>query len=70
MKGGDGFLKHLEGNLRRPNVVSDVTRITGRITKKWLDGAEALVECEMSAINQEGEETMPGRALLSLPRRV
>jgi acyl dehydratase len=67
--GCDGFLKHLEGNLRRPNVVSDVTRITGRITKKWLDGAEALVECELSAVNQEGEETMPGRAVLSLPRR-
>ena len=67
--GSGGFLKRLEGNLRRPNVVSDVTRISGRVSRKWTSENEALVECEMSGVNQEGEETMPGRAVLSLPRR-
>ncbi len=67
--GDDAFLKKLTGWLRRPNVVGDVTRLKGKVKRKWVEGGEHLVECEFRAENQEGEVTMPGHAVVSLLSR-
>jgi acyl dehydratase len=65
--GDDAVLKKLGCFLRRPNVVGDVTRIKGRISKKWVEDSERLVEVEVWAENQRGEVTMPGHGVISLP---
>jgi len=65
--GDNAFLARLSGSLRRPNTVGDVTRIHGRVQRKWAQGDYHLVQCEMWALNQRGEITMPGNAILCLP---
>jgi len=76
--GDDAFLKKIGGTLRRPNLVGDVTRIKGRVKRKWVEsvrgkpgreGVERHVECELWGVNQHNEITMPGHAVVSLPIR-
>ncbi len=65
--GDDAFLVRLSAHLRRPNIVGDVTRIRGRVTRKWVENGFHLVQCEMQAVNQRNEIIMPGSAVVSLP---
>ena len=67
--GDDAFLKKLGGFLRRPNVVSDVTWMRGKVEKKWREKGEPLVQCQLRGENQLGEVSMPGFAVVRLPSR-
>jgi len=67
--GDDAFLKKLGGFLRRPNVVSDITWIKGKVERKWIEEGEYLVRCRIWGENQLGEVTMPGYAVVRLPSR-
>ncbi len=67
--GDDAFLKKLSGWLRRPNVASDVTYVKGRVEQKWIENGERLVRCQLSAVNQVEQVTMPGSAVVRLPSR-
>jgi acyl dehydratase len=68
--GDDARLRSIEGWLRRPNVVGDVTYISGRVTGKRLDDGVATVTCSLEAKNQHGEETMRGAAEIELLSRM
>ncbi len=65
--GDDAFLVRLSAHLRRPNVVGDVTRLTGRVQRKWVEKGLHLVHCDLWAVNHRNEITMPGSAVVSLP---
>ena len=65
--GDEAFLVRLSAHLRRPNIVGDVTRIGGRVQRKWVENGFHLVQCEMWAVNQRNEIIMPGSAVVSLP---
>jgi len=65
--GDDAFLVRLSGSLRRPNIVGDVTRLHGRVKRKWVEDGFHLVQCDMRGVNQRDELTMPGSAVVSLP---
>jgi len=41
----------------------------GRVTKKYHEGSEHLVECEIWLENAKGEKTTPGTATVILPAR-
>ncbi|MGH7001266.1 MAG: hypothetical protein ACREEA_07145 [Stellaceae bacterium] len=41
----------------------------GRVTKKYVDGADHLVDCEIWLENTKGEKTTPGSATVLLPSR-
>jgi hypothetical protein len=41
----------------------------GKVTKKYEEGGEHLVECEIWVENGKGERTTPGSALVALPTR-
>jgi hypothetical protein len=41
----------------------------GKVTKKYEEGNEHLVECEIWVENGKGEKTTPGSALVALPVR-
>ena len=64
--GDDGFLKKLYMELRRFNVVGDTTWCKGKVTRKYVENGEALVDVEVWAENQRGEITAPGRAVVRL----
>jgi hypothetical protein len=67
--GDDGFLRRLNAQVRRHNLVGDLTRCSGRVTRKWDDDSVGLVECDVEATNQRGEVTAKGVAVAELPRR-
>lgn len=68
--GDDGWLKRSKAEYRRFVFLSDVVRITGEITKKYVDAeGEYCVDIETHAINQRGEDVMPGEAIVALPSR-
>lgn len=67
--GDDGFLKGLYAELRRFNVIGDTQWCKGKVTKKYIENGEHLVDCEIWAANQRGEVTAPGHATVVLPSR-
>lgn len=64
--GDDGFLTELEIRLRRPDVFGDTVWCGGRVKSKNPDGTVTIV---LTAVNQLGEQTAEGTAVVSLPHR-
>jgi len=67
--GDDGFLKKLYAEIRRFNVVGDTTFCKGKVTKKYIENGEHLVDVEIWAENQRKEITAPGWATILLPSK-
>jgi acyl dehydratase len=68
--GDEGFLKKLSARCILFNVFGDTQFVGGAVAKKWTEGDEYLVEIAIKTVNQRGEETMPGKAVVSLPSKV
>ncbi len=67
--GDDGFLKKHNVELRLFNFIGDTTWCKGKVTKKYIENGEHLVDCDIWAENQRGEVTAPGHATVVLPSR-
>lgn len=69
--GDEGWVKRCYAEYRRFVYLSDAVWLTGTVTRKYVDEAgEYCVDIETHAINQRGEDTMPGQATVILPSRV
>jgi acyl dehydratase len=66
--GNDGQLRRLSVQVRRHNLIGDVTWCRGMVTGKREEGGQALVEVELVAENQRSEITAKGSATVALPR--
>ncbi|MBI2910337.1 MAG: MaoC family dehydratase N-terminal domain-containing protein [Chloroflexi bacterium] len=67
--GDDGFVKKFYVEIRRFNFIGDTTWCRGKVTRKYAEGNEHLVDCELWAESQRQETTAPGRATIALPTR-
>jgi acyl dehydratase len=68
--GDEGWLKKSKAEYRRFVYLSDVIWVKGRVVNKCLDqDGEHCVEIATSAMNQRGEDVMPGMATVALPSR-
>ena len=68
--GDDGWIKTNYAEYRFFVYLSDVVWFRGKVTKKYVDeNGEYCVDIDTSAINQRGEETMPGHSTVILPSR-
>lgn len=68
--GDEGWLKRSKAEYRRFVYLSDAIRVKGKVVKKYLDSdGEHCVDIVTSALNQRGEEVMPGTATVVLPSR-
>jgi len=68
--GDEGWLKTNYAEYRRFVFYSDVVWLRGTVTKKYIDeNGECCIDIETSAMNQRGEETMPGHSTVILPSR-
>jgi acyl dehydratase len=68
--GDAGFLKKAHGQYRAHVYLSDVVRLSGTITKKYVDDdGDHVVEVETRAMNQRNKNVMPGSAVIKLPVR-
>lgn len=68
--GNDGWLKRCRAEYRKFVYLSDVLWFKGKVVNKYVDEqGEPCVDIDTSAINQRGEEVMPGNATVVLPSR-
>jgi acyl dehydratase len=69
--GGDrSFVKRIDDAFKGFVYLSDVVRLGGRITDKYIDDdGDAVVAIETWAVDQRGTNVMPGSAVLALPSR-
>jgi acyl dehydratase len=66
--GDEGWLAKSRAEYRMFVYLSDAIRLTGKVVRKYIDPrGEHCVEVETHAVNQRGEETMPGSATVALP---
>jgi acyl dehydratase len=68
--GDSGWIKSCESEYRRFVFLSDVVELSGTVTGIRVDeDGEHVVDIETRAINQRGENVMPGSAVVALPDR-
>ena len=68
--GDHGWLKRLYVEVRRFNIVGDLTTLEGKVIAKRTDeDGESVVDCELSALDQRGEVHMTGKATIVLPMK-
>ena len=66
--GDNGFLERLHVQIRRHNIIGDLTTCSATIT--GVDESTGVVALMVQAINQRGERTAVGEARVRLPSRV
>lgn len=67
--GDDGFLRLLDVEIRRFNLVGDTVWCRGAVVAKEVDLSHHVVVCEVTAVDQRGESIASGRAVVELPSR-
>ena len=68
--GDKGWLKKAYAEYRQFVYHSDVVRITGKVTEKFIDAdGDYCVKIETKATNQRGQEVMPGYGIVALPSK-
>ena len=65
--GDDGFVKELYCEVRRFNMIGDLTTCRGKVVSK--DEAAGTVKLDVEAVDQRGDTTAFGWAVVRLPRR-
>jgi acyl dehydratase len=66
--GDDGELRRLSAQVRRHNLIGDVTWCRGTVTGKREEDGLSLVDVDLVAENQRSEVTAKGSAIVALPR--
>lgn len=67
--GDDGWLYKLNAKIVRHNPIGDLLTITGKVMKKYREGDQCFVDCELLAVNQDGEHSCEATATAILPSR-
>jgi acyl dehydratase len=65
--GDAGFLKHLDTQVRRHNLIGELVTLDGEVTA--VDAATGEVELKLDAVNQDDLESARGTATVVLPKR-
>lgn len=65
--GLDGVIKSYGCSYRGMDVPGDTLTCKGTVTKKYAEGDENLVDCEIWLENGKGDKTTPGTAVVALP---
>jgi acyl dehydratase len=64
-----GVIRKLSGfRMKSFNVVGDTVVVKGHVVRKWLEGPDGYIECEIRSENSTGVSVGPGRVLAILPR--
>ncbi len=68
--GDDAWVKSASAEYRSFVYLSDVIRLGGEVTRKYVDiDGESVVDVRTHALNQRGDDVMPGKATIALPTR-
>ena len=69
--GDDGWVAEVFAQYRGMNFLGDTVWIKGEVTDKWrgVKSGIGYVACEFHALNQRGDDIMPGTAIVALPSK-
>ena len=67
--GDDAVLRRLSVRIRYHNCVGDTTWFRGSVTGKRLEGGAGLADVDFTALNQDGQLSAEGSAVVELPLR-
>jgi acyl dehydratase len=67
--GDAAFVRRLTGRTMKPNLVGDLTTLTGVVTGKRKEDGVALVDVEWKGMNQRGEKNCDGTATVAVASR-
>lgn len=67
--GDDGFLVRAESKIRRHNPEGDLLFIKGKVTGKYEEDGNGLIEIEQEALQQDDELSILGKGVVRLPRK-
>ena len=67
--GEQGTLKKLSTANRGILLPKEDLLCKGTVTRKYVEGTDHYVECEVWAENSKGEKCVPGTAVVTLPAR-
>jgi hypothetical protein len=68
--GDRSFVKRARAEFRAFVYLSDVVRLGGRVTDRYVDDdGDAVVAIDTWGTNQRGDDVVPGSALVALPTR-
>ena len=59
--GADGKVTKIQWNVRATAVPGDTLAVKGRVLKKWIEGKNKLVECEIRVEKEGADIIAPGR---------
>ena len=68
--GDDAFVKVLDFQNRRINIIGDINWLKGRVVNKYIDNGEHLVDVELWCENQDGLVSARGTASVRLEARL
>ena len=66
--GDEGTIKKLWSQMRKPYNAGDINVCKGKVTKKYIEADEHLLDCDIWVESQRGVYT-PGRATVALPSK-
>jgi acyl dehydratase len=67
--GDKGRVKKYSASYRSMDIPGDNLTLTGKVTKKYVDGKDHVVEAEIWVQNGKGEKTTPGTATVVFPSK-
>ena len=67
--GVEGEIREIGCQYRAINQKKDTLTATGKVVEKYQADGEWRVKLEMNVVNQNGEATCPGHAVIALPSR-
>ncbi len=67
--GDEGFLRSLKVEIRRHNPVGDTVFIDGEVVRTYEEEGRHYAEIAQTAVNQDGELSVKGKAVVRLPSR-
>ena len=66
--GDTGWVAEVDVQYRGMNFLGDTVWLKGVVADKWIgESGAGYVECRIEAVNQRGDNIMPGRAVVALP---
>ena len=67
--GDEGQIREIGCQFRAINQKNDVLTVTGKVTEKLVEDGEHRIKLEIDVVNQKGEPTCPGHAIVTVPAR-
>ncbi len=67
--GDEGQIREIGCQFRAINQKNDVLTVTGKVTEKLVEDGEHRIKLDIDVVNQNGDPTCPGHAIVTIPAR-